>query len=394
MSAWSAARWHDARVNLAAHPVAWPFARVVRRLGPVVRVPGLGHVVNDATVAHELLVRDADFVKSGNGSVAHAMTEAFGPSALANMDGEAHRALRTRLGPLASPAVAEQWFAASRAPLDAAVQRLLAGEAVDLAQAARLLAGRLTLTLLGLEADDALALEVHALGERISGSLRLSAVGGMRTRRADADLARLAELAHAAFRRDDLPPDALVARLRRAQCTEEETRGVLSIFFVAGALTLGVALPRLVGLLADSGRLHAAAADERALARAVEEGMRFTSPVPATLRFAARDAEVAGHRFAVGERILILTANLARDPALFPDPDRFDADRAPNPKARYLWYGAGPHFCIGFPLAQRVLHHAVAQVAAVPPTVRVVRRRAARGVLLPAWESLVLRRSP
>lgn len=395
LSSWTLARWHDTRVNLAAHPFAWPATRLLRRLGPVVRVPRLGVVINDATIAHDLLVRDEAFVKQGEGSIAGMMTAIFGPSALANMDGESHRGLRQRLGPLASADVGEQWFAASRAPLDDCLRRLSFGECVDLALASRVLAGRLTLTLLGIgatgrgtAADDDAALTVHALGERIAATLRLSPRAPSLVA-ARSDAATLLALAAGAFARRDLPPESLVARLRALGCDADETRGILSIFFVAGALTLAVALPRAIALLADDHRLQGCAGDAAATAAAVDESMRYACPVPATMRIAARATELGGVRINAGERVVILTANLGRDPLLFPSPDRFDVTRAADPRARYLWYGAGSHFCLGFPLAQRVLRQAVAEVAAVGP-LRVVRRRAARGVLLPAWESLEL----
>lgn len=389
----SRARWQDVRINIAAHPVAWPLARALRRLGPVVRVPGLGVVVNDAALAHAVLVNDAAFVKRGPGGVADLMTAAFGPSALANMDGDPHRALRQRLGPLATPDVAERWFAMSRAPLDEAVARLTHGEAVDLATTARRLSGRLTLSLLGLDGDDAAANALHALGERIAAALRLAPAGGMRARDHAADIEHLAAMARHAWHRRDPAPDTLVARLHDLACTEEEARGILSIFFVAGALTLGVALPRVIGLLIDADQLHPTTGDPQRVVAAVEEGLRFTCPVPATLRFAVDACIIGGRAVPRGTRVLVLTSNLGRDAHLFPDPDRFDATRQPNPRARYLWYGAGPHFCLGFPLAQRVLQHGVAAIASVPPTLRVVHRRATRRVLLPAWATLVVGRS-
>ena len=98
--------WQDARANFAAHPLAWPMARALRRMGGMLRVPGLGLVVNDAALAHEVLSRDHEFRKNGAGSIAAVMTQAFGPMALANMDGDAHRQFRQRLGSLSDPVLA------------------------------------------------------------------------------------------------------------------------------------------------------------------------------------------------------------------------------------------------------------------------------------------------
>jgi len=388
---WPARRaaWQDARVNIAAHPLVWPLARLVRQLGPVMRLPGVGVVVSAAALGHEVLVNDEHFVKRGPGSIADLFTQAFGPAALSNMDGEAHRSLRQRLGPLASPELAQQWYDASSAPFDALAEALEAGRSADLAHAARTFSGHLTLTMLGAPGTEAQAREVHALGERIASTLRLTPFRAPSVERARADSERLIAMVRDAFHRADLPPDSLVARLRTLGCDEIETRGLLSIFFVAGSLTLGVALPRVLGLLVDAEALHrlATAANVQA---AVEEGMRFAAPVPATVRIAAVPTRIGSLAVRRGERIVILTANLARDPALFPDPDRFDPTREPNAKAKYLWYGAGAHFCIGFPLAQRVLQQAVARLARVPGPLRVAHRWPAHSVLLPAWRTLEL----
>jgi len=392
------AAWQEARLNLAAHPLLWPLVRLAHRGGRVWRIPGVGVVVNDALVAHDVLSREHEFRKQGPGGIADIMTQAFGPSALANMDGDPHRALRKRLGPLASVEQAEQWLDASRAPLDQAAARLSRGETVDLARVARALSGRLTLTLMGVEpdagrTDDADALEVHALGERIASALQLSRLPARQLQRVQGDLDRLLAYANRAFASPALPPSSLVGRLRTMGCDADETRGILSIFFVAGALTLGVALPRVVALLVDSGQFRLLQADATLLPRAVDEGLRYTCPVPLTLRLAAHDGELEAVRVRAGERVVILTSNLARDPQLFPDPARFDITRRHDPRARYLWYGAGPHFCLGFTLAQRALHEAVALFAAQPSPLRIVYREASRGVLLPAWRTLLVARA-
>jgi cytochrome P450 len=91
---------------------------------------------------------------------------------------------------------------------------------------------------------------------------------------------------------------------------------------------------------------------------------------------------------------VLLTANMARDPAVFPRAGELDIHRTFDARGRYLWYGAGPHFCLGFPLAQREMQLVVGELARLPGHLRIVRRRAATGVLLPAYARLDLRLDP
>jgi cytochrome P450 len=191
-----------------------------------------------------------------------------------------------------------------------------------------------------------------ALGERIAAGLTFRPPAGRRARALAADCARLADLARRGYEGPGAPAGSFVRRLRDLGLAFDEARGVVSLVFVAGTLTTSAALPRLVALLADAGQLATLGAarragDAAAVPRAVAEGLRFAAPVPATVRVAARDTRLGGRRVAAGTRVVLLTANMARDPALFPDPDRFDAGRVHDARARHLWYGAGPHFCLG-----------------------------------------------
>ena len=398
MSARLKARLHDVLVNLAAHPVAFPLARLSARLSPLHRVPGVGVVVNDAELAHDILGRDRDFTKNGPGSLAAVFTQAMGPFALSNMDGEAHRELRSRLGDLLSPARCEGLLSACRGPLDEGAGALVAGAEVDLVRMMRTLSGRLTMAMIGVvsppegeRATDEAAREVFALGERIAAALRFAPLPEEALRPVQGDIDRLTRMARESYASAALPETSLMHRLREMGMPVEEARGVISIFFIAGALTTAVALPRIVALLVDSEQMAGLGDDADRVARAIDEGLRFTTPVPATVRVAQRDAEVRGRRIRGGSRVVILTSNLARDAALFPDPHRFDAARVHDARARYLWYGAGPHFCFGFPLAQRELRLALGVLAALPGRLRIVRRRAARGVLLPSYARLLVR---
>ncbi|MDF1506286.1 cytochrome P450, partial [Roseisolibacter sp. H3M3-2] len=239
---------------------------------------------------------------------------------------------------------------------------------------------------------DAPALDLLALGERVAAGLGFRAPTARRARAMHADCDRLAAMARVGWEADDRDAPSVARRLRDLGLTFEEARGVLSILLLAGAITTAAALPRLVALLLDAGQWDAAR--ERppdGLAGVLAEGLRFAAAVPVTVRVAARDVSLGGRRVRRGTRVVVLTCNAARDPALFPDPDRFDVARAHDPRARHLWFGAGPHFCLGFALAQRQLRRTLEALLAVPGTPRVVRRAAARGALIPAYASLVLR---
>jgi len=93
-------------------------------------------------------------------------------------------------------------------------------------------------------------------------------------------------------------------------------------------------------------------------------------------------------------RLGTVTYNLAKDPRMFPAPQRFDMNRPVDPRARHLWYGSGPHFCLGFVLAQRELCAVVDALLRAPGRLRVVRRRYARRVLLPGYARLDVRALP
>lgn len=78
--------------------------------------------------------------------------------------------------------------------------------------------------------------------------------------------------------------------------------------------------------------------------RAVQEMIRFDTPLPFFHRHAAEPVAFAGRDFPVGARLGLLYASANRDPDAFPDPDRFDVGRTPN---RHLSFGRGAHLCLG-----------------------------------------------
>jgi cytochrome P450 len=83
---------------------------------------------------------------------------------------------------------------------------------------------------------------------------------------------------------------------------------------------------------------------------AVEELLRYDSPVQFTSRTALEDVTLGEHLIKAGQKVLVLLGAANRDPAMFPDPDRLDIARAEAP--HHVAFGQGPHYCLGAPLAR------------------------------------------
>jgi cytochrome P450 len=82
---------------------------------------------------------------------------------------------------------------------------------------------------------------------------------------------------------------------------------------------------------------------------AIEELMRWDTPLQLFERWVLEDVELHGVRIPKGAELGLIFGSANRDPAVFADPDRLDLSRSPNP---HLSFGAGIHFCLGAPLAR------------------------------------------
>lgn len=114
--------------------------------------------------------------------------------------------------------------------------------------------------------------------------------------------------------------------------------------------TVNLIANAVVNLLAHPDQLAGLQADPSGWENAVEEVLRYDSPVQVTLRSAKRDVSVAGMPVRHGTPVLVILAGANRDPAVFDEPHRFDIAR---PNAReHLSFSAGAHFCVGAMLAR------------------------------------------
>jgi len=186
----------------------------------------------------------------------------------------------------------------------------------------------------------------------------------------------LAELVTAlAEQRQADPADDLVSALATANIDGEQlTPAELASFFillvVAGNETTRTAISHSLALLTeypDQRKLLLADLEGR-IGAAVEEIVRYASPVIWMRRTVTRDAVMNGHAYHEGDKVLLVYQAANHDEAVFGDPDRFDITRSPNP---HVGFGsAGPHFCLGAHLARREIAASLRELLTRIPDIR------------------------
>jgi cytochrome P450 len=104
-----------------------------------------------------------------------------------------------------------------------------------------------------------------------------------------------------------------------------------------------------LSLLDNPKQLQRLRAEPRLLAGAVEEFLRYESPVQAAMRYSLHDVTLAGTTIPAGSVVIVSLLGANRDPQRFADPDQLDLARKDNPQ---LAFGYGIHHCLGAPLAR------------------------------------------
>jgi cytochrome P450 len=150
--------------------------------------------------------------------------------------------------------------------------------------------------------------------------------------------------------RDDLLSELIRAEDEGHRLDHAELRSTCNLVLIAGHETtmnlIGNGLLALLRNPSEKDKLR----ERPELARsAVEELLRFDSPVHLTARSASETLEVGGVKFERGQLAVIAIGGVNRDPARFTDPDRLDIERDPNP---HIAFSAGAHFCVGAMLAR------------------------------------------
>jgi cytochrome P450 len=154
---------------------------------------------------------------------------------------------------------------------------------------------------------------------------------------------------------DDLMTALVEAEVDGDRLTDAEIGAFFVLLAVAGNDTTRNTISHTLVALSrnpDQRRLLAADFPVR-IDRAVEEMVRWATPVMTFRRTATRDVELGGVSIAEGDKVVLFYSSANRDELVFDAPERFDLGRDPNPHVGFG--GGGPHFCLGFFLARTQL---------------------------------------
>jgi cytochrome P450 len=150
---------------------------------------------------------------------------------------------------------------------------------------------------------------------------------------------------------DDIATSLLHAEIDGQSLTDFD----FNLFFIllidaGGDTTRNLVAAGILALMEHPVERQRLSADPALMPTAIEEMLRYTSPVTAFVRTATKDTELRGIPVKAGERAAMFYPSANRDESRFTDPDRFDIGRAPNPHLAFG--GGGTHFCLGANLAR------------------------------------------
>ncbi len=151
--------------------------------------------------------------------------------------------------------------------------------------------------------------------------------------------------------RQDLISDLANVELDGERLSDEEIFSFVRLLLPAGVETTYRSTGNLLfTLLSDPGQLDAVRSDRGLVAQAIEESLRFETPLLNITRLATRDTEIDGVPIPSGSTVMLMLAAANREETRHADPDRFDIGRD-DPKP-HISFGHGPHVCLGMHLAR------------------------------------------
>jgi cytochrome P450 len=291
-----------------------------------------------------------------------------GPSML-SLDGDAHARHRAPfVGPFRPTAVRERFAEPAAAEADRLIDAFAPAGAAELRRSfAGPLAAAIMARALGIDRN-----EVGAMLTWYDGIVTAvtEITAGHETPQSGRDaFAQLSERLTAAMDSEDADASLLAAAAAHADLTADQIVSNAGVLLFGGIETTeGMITNALLLLLENPDALTDVRSDPTVLDAAIEESLRLEPAAAVVDRYATADAQIAGAEIEQGDLVRVSITAANRDPAVFPDPDRFDPDRPRRP--RHLAFAQGPHVCVGVHLARLEARTALAILLRRLPNLR------------------------
>ncbi|WP_276299570.1 cytochrome P450 [Halorussus lipolyticus] len=155
--------------------------------------------------------------------------------------------------------------------------------------------------------------------------------------------------------RRENPQDDLLSTIATAESddgtrlSDEEALGMCVLLLVAGNVTTTNLITNAIRCFGNHDLFGELRGDDDALMSAIDEALRYRSPVQTMARFATDDVTMHGKTIEEGDRVQLWLGSANRDERKFEDADTFKPDRTPN---QHLGFGSGTHYCLGSSLAR------------------------------------------
>lgn len=162
--------------------------------------------------------------------------------------------------------------------------------------------------------------------------------------------------------RDDLASEIANAKIDDAPIADHEALSYCVSIMAAGhETTAGAIAGGIHALSANPEQFRLLRSSPDLVTRAVEEVLRYVSPVRTFIRVAVDDYELRGKKIEAGQSVMMIYPSANRDEDIFEDPHAFNIQRANN---EHIAFGFGPHVCIGLALARLEMKHFLGEFAA------------------------------
>jgi cytochrome P450 len=273
---------------------------------------------------------------------------------LISLDGERHQAMRRAFGRRFAPRAIDSYREPIESTANALIDAVVARGRMDLVgEFARPLPLQIICRVLGVPAQQAdwVDRQMITLAQGFAHQREIEFLQAA----SDAATELQAYFGDLLDERRAAPCDDLLTELAQKLPADPETRADTVancvLFVIAGHATTTSLIAAGTVLLLETGETPS----RDQIPGAVEEMLRMITPTTIVVTRAAEADEIDGCPIGAGQHRFVFLAAANRDPAVFPNPDRFDVTRSPNP---HLTFSAGKHYCLGAPLAR--LHGEIA----------------------------------